>query len=691
MRKHSILIVVLVFVVFSFGDFAVQSGHDLFQKALAKERAEGNLEEAITLYQKVIVESKDKALSATAQLRIGYCYEKLGLQEANKAFQMVIDNYPAQEQAVKEAREKLAILLRAQAVIKEEDKEITMRKVFGMGDRVTDFGTPSPNGKYFVYHHYPTGDLAIKEVSTRNMRRLNLKKSYAETMEAAYQTCWSRDSKQIAYNWSTKPYELRVVNLDGSNPRVVYKAVDWIAPYTWSPDGNYILTFFMKKLKTEYQLGLLKVNDGSLREFEFPVAPAIGTCFSPDGRYVALSIPQKDKSEKKDISILSLAEEKLIPLVEHPAGDTIVGWAPDGQWIFFGSNRSGTVDLWGIRVSEGKPQGDPVLIKKSMPNIGNPKMTQTGELFYSIGVSMKDVYVAKIDFDQNKVLESPKKATQHFTETNFAPAWSSDGKHLAFASKRDDEPIRVLCVLSFKTGEVREFFPELRDFRNPTLIHWSPDGQSVVHTGIEKSYGKGFYKTDMETGNMDNLFRDAEGGQIRGSCLSKDGKTMFYNKMNRKTKMSQLLAINLETQETKELYVSEWFDGLVLSPDERFFAFSESGGLGKLAELKMLAVEGGEPQTLYALKKDEWIAVQDWTPDGQYIIFSKLIASGGKEKSPESSLWKISPEGGEPQKIEITIASFDHLRIHPDGQHIAFTSGERGSEVWVMENFLPKK
>ena len=69
MRKLAILTAVLLLVAFSFASLAPQNGYDLFQKALAKERGEGNLEEAIALYQKVIKEASDKSLAAKAQLR----------------------------------------------------------------------------------------------------------------------------------------------------------------------------------------------------------------------------------------------------------------------------------------------------------------------------------------------------------------------------------------------------------------------------------------------------------------------------------------------------------------------------------------------------------------------------------------------------------------------------------------------
>jgi hypothetical protein len=31
------------------------------------------------------------------------------------------------------------------------------------------------------------------------------------------------------------------------------------------------------------------------------------------------------------------------------------------------------------------------------------------------------------------------------------------------------------------------------------------------------------------------------------------------------------------------------------------------------------------------------------------------------------------------------------VRLHPDGRRIAFTSGERKSELWVLENLLPAR
>ena len=73
MKKDSILIVIsiLFLLILSFAGTSPQQDQNLFQKALTKERADGNLEEAIKLYQQVVEISRDKSLAAKAQLRIG--------------------------------------------------------------------------------------------------------------------------------------------------------------------------------------------------------------------------------------------------------------------------------------------------------------------------------------------------------------------------------------------------------------------------------------------------------------------------------------------------------------------------------------------------------------------------------------------------------------------------------------------
>jgi len=57
---------------------------------------------------------------------------------------------------------------------------------------------------------------------------------------------------------------------------------------------------------------------------------------------------------------------------------------------------------------------------------------------------------------------------------------------------------------------------------------------------------------------------------------------------------------------------------------------------------------------------------------------------------PKESLWNIRADGGEPKDLGLNMHRISHLRIHPDGEHIAFHSGRGTEEIWVMENFIPK-
>ena len=82
-----IIIAAIFALVFITGHSALaQSGYDLFQKGLVAERTQGDLEEAIRLYEQIIKDHKDdRALVAKALVQMGGCYEKLGRAEARFA------------------------------------------------------------------------------------------------------------------------------------------------------------------------------------------------------------------------------------------------------------------------------------------------------------------------------------------------------------------------------------------------------------------------------------------------------------------------------------------------------------------------------------------------------------------------------------------------------------------------------
>src|SRR3990167_7213918 len=111
MKRASTLAIAVLLCALGAGVVSGQSGHDLFQQALVKERADGNLQEAIRLYQRIVSEfAQDRALSAKALVQIGQCYEKLGeaqLKQARASYERVVRDFADQAETVAQARVRL--------------------------------------------------------------------------------------------------------------------------------------------------------------------------------------------------------------------------------------------------------------------------------------------------------------------------------------------------------------------------------------------------------------------------------------------------------------------------------------------------------------------------------------------------------------------------------------------------------
>jgi len=695
------VIILLVGVSLLFSSFDQQeSAKELFERGVYLEETKGDLEKAIAVYDRIIKEFPDeRAIAAKAQLQIGMCFEKLGLKEAEKAFQNVVDKYPEQSESVKMAREKLSLLQKIKDVVEKKSEEFQTRQVW-TGRDVDGSGKISSDGKYLSCVDWSTGNLAIREIATGKKTLLTQNSSYkTEGLEFPLESVWSRDGKQLAYNWENDKMgrlELYILGLDDLEPRLLCDCgynESWFTLVDWSPDGKDILAFFRGK-SSEYQLGLISVKDGSIRLIKKFLAidpyPMLAQ-FSPDGSYIVCEFPQDEQKREKNISIITSDGKDEWPLITHPANDNLLGWSPDGNWILFLSDRTGTWDAWIIQMKEGKPQKSPQLVKRAIGPISSLGFSQDGAFYYCIAGGMYNVFSAKIDPETGHILEMPKKNPLPYLGYNTYPDWSPDGKQLLYLSSRGPtRRQRVLCIYSLESGRVREFAfkDEFVGFGYP---RWCPDGLSILLYAEHIRSDDGQYKVDVQTGEVTLLIPekdDVPGIKHWWPVMSQDGRYLFYDYEDSTEEYYEIRVREIDTGKDKELLSHPPLGNnqLALSPDGKKLALIIRDEKN-MRTVKVMPIEGGEPKELHRFELDGGnIVPLDWSPDGRYIYFPKRSTEGWE-------LWRVPAQGGEAENLKLKMRGFSNLNIHPDGQRITFASrvgDEMAAKIWVMENFLPK-
>ena len=665
---------------------------------------------AIAEFKEVMNISPNSRIAQDAQYWTGQSHFMAGQFDAAQAtFAKLIDQYPAsaivaatelmaervgqakdveeKRKAIAEARMRLATLLKDIG-----NPELTVRKPWDSVRGIMKPMAVSPDGRYVSFVSLKKGNLAVRDLATGENRDITDDASWSGPRQHAENSSWSPDGKQVACQWSGggELNGLRIVGLDGSQPRDLYNnnvkpaGLRVYGCYDWSKDGKYILTL----LTDDGGIGLVSVADGSLRTLKsLAVSAGLRMKFSPDGRYVAYHRQVKEHEGLHDIFLLATdGSGKEVRLTEHPADDSYPVCTPDGKAIVFVSNRDpGGGSLWIRYLVDGKPVGEPQLVKREVGGLFSLGFTGKGSLFYTTETSWSHIYTASLDMETGKVLTPPTLLLRG--GFNIQPAWSPDGKRLAYLSDRPSlgefGSRTVLVVRSVETGEERELFSE------PWCrgrINWSPDGRSILYGGAWDS----FRLIDVKTGLITKIA--ITDPRIKGRAWSPDGKTIYYVGQDyRGDWPSRIVALDLETRQVRELYANANLGrSLAISPDGRQLAFVGQDNTSH--RLKVIPTAGGEPRTLFNMDDQDpgyLNGPHAWTPDGRHLLFVKISHLG-------ASVWRVSVEGGEPQKLMVQIESplrlfidTTHLSLHPDGQRIAFHNGQASQRnLWVIDNLL---
>jgi Tol biopolymer transport system component len=342
--------------------------------------------------------------------------------------------------------------------------------------------------------------------------------------------------------------------------------------------------------------------------------------------------------------------------------------------------------MWTVSVDEnGRGLGPARLVKKDMGWIRPLGFTRDGSFYYGIGRDQSDVYTAELDLEFGRTLRQPAPAVQQFMGTNQSPAWSPDGRYLAYISKRS--PVArstLLCIRSEDTGEVRELSPPLTYFRG---LRWSPDGRSILTIGADFEDRRGAFLIDVQTGKLiADVIRPALPYPPDWAAA---GTAVVYAEKDVEKKRSQIVWRDLKTGEEKRIgpmTQGSILNRVQLSPDGIQVAAQNWKLKEKAPDLVVLSVDGGPLRTLVTIEAPAGISDLAWTRDGKQVLFFKSVGDR------ESELWVVPAEDGEPRSLGLRAGYIEQLSVHPDGKHIVFAESSRDDEpqVWVMEDFLSK-
>jgi Tol biopolymer transport system component len=658
------IILTICLTVGSINLSVAQTPEQLYQKGLGKEEGEGALQDAINFYNQVADNSNaDKSLQAKALLHIGMCYEKQGMKEATKAYQRLINTCPDQTEMVALAKTRLAALGGSGGA-----GGLVTRRVLADASGVS--GVLTPDGKYISHIDRGTGDMVQFELASGQTSRITNKGGPAAKETPYEYKTFSRDGKQIAYDSYTKDNvpQLRIRNLDGSGLRTLYSKKGHEAhPMDWSPDAGSILAF--RELEKGFELTLISTVDGSMRVLRSISSGVVfndwywqRASFSPDGRFIAFSFMREGSPTVSEVFLMTTDGRNEVVVAGHPTKNRLLGWTPDGRSLVFSSGRSGTWDMWSVRITDGKQQGEPELLKKEFPSESAIGFAPNGSLYYMTYTSSGRLYNGEVDLETGKVLVPPMPvATQYTRPVNFM-TWSPDGRYLAYLSCPGaiGSGNNILTIRSAATGEERFLSPSLNGVNQ---ISWAPDSRSIIALGFTDT-GTGAYRIDTETSGITRL---ADEGVFARLCP--DGKTLV------RWDEDGIIKRNLDTGEESVIVKAEpWYD---LSPDGREMVFQKD------STIKIVSLNGGQPRELFhGLAQRYGLG---WTRDGRYIIARVLGAAS-------SEIWRIPAQGGTPLKLGLSVPKMITFALNPDNRRFAFSVMEESkSELWVMENFLPKE
>lgn len=290
---------------------------------------------------------------------------------------------------------------------------------------------------------------------------------------------------------------------------------------------------------------------------------------SPDGKWVAFVVStmnlEEDNSESR-IWMVSIEGGEAIPMTAKGNSTSRPRWSPDGKylsflaardndktqvWILFrkgGDSMQLTEVVQGVKSYDWSPDGSKLLLTLQDPKPGEIEKDKkedeekTPEPWVIDRLQFKQDYTGYLDRRRTHlyVYDIESKTMTQITFGDFddnQPAWSPDGKSVAFVSNRTDEPdsnynTDIWVVAADDPDQGKTLLQVTKNPGADSSPTWSPDGKSIAYISVTDTdalaYATPHLAVVSSQGGEANVLTEKLDRHISNPRFSVDGESIYF-------------------------------------------------------------------------------------------------------------------------------------------------------------------
>lgn len=472
-----------------------------------------------------------------------------------------------------------------------------------------------------------------------------------------------------------------------------FSAIPGDAQLACSSDGK-ALAFYRESQRAE---GIFAGAASSNKNFRFK-GEASGLAFDADNRGVfAIFTGEDGASSLVRVTLADGGINVIAGDLDMNNGNNSIGVSPDGHHVYLALASAGAPD----NKARHQPNASRWLgIYELDIATGARRPVVTSEQDnYDPSIARGSIYWTR--FLRHKAIAafpSGGGEVHEILEDAEFPLWSPDGKKIAYIFDRDrmaDGPLPMddgIIAMDHEARRASQPSVIVAGYHEDFTPAFSPDGRWIAFHSHRSPTPVPFY---LSAGSTDDVYlrlaADNSAPEIRLTDFGWETGPAFWSPDGRKLMFSSWVKGGAPGIDKVWLLTLDPRTGRVLSRDifplpasirsAQWTAWSPDGG-----EIAIEDNQGGEKRSLWIVGKDgskprkladyrsTTYGGLDWMPDGKSIVYSGL--SGERMQ-----IFSISRSGGIPRQLTHDSANLFHPKVSPNGHWIACTRMNKSEQI----------